>query len=170
MSSCATSSAALPGRSPFRPDRIASCHSTCIAGTGSTSPASARHACASRCTNPRRAVWCWRAIHSASSRSTTPKARRASPLHPSPQALIEAGLVAPRLLQRARDELVANADSDRPRDDLCRHQPGTAGRDCDRLPRADGRAPRRAALPECGPVALDEDEALRSSMLRSPTA
>ncbi len=63
-----------------------------------------------------------------------------------PGALIEAGIVVPELAPAVAQRVIADAVYHRPRDDFCRHQPGSAGRDRGRAPGADRRAPAARRL------------------------
>ena len=73
-----------------------------------------------------------RAIRSASSRSTTPRRAKGLAFASEPQALIAAGLVAPRLRAEARDELLQLQFTTGARHDLRRHPARAARRNAGR--------------------------------------
>ncbi len=148
------------GRSCSRPNRIASCRFISTAATGSTSPCICAACMPRRCTIRPPDAWSSPATRSASSRSITPRRRRGFAFASEPGALIEAGLVAPALARRARNELLQlqfTTGRETIFAGINRVLPGETvvvrrGRIVERR--------RRAALPDFGPVALGEDEAL----------
>ena len=88
--------------------RIASCRSISIAATGSTSRAHLRGMYAlALARSRRRGGSCWRAIRSASSRSTTPRRAQGFAFASEPQALIAGRAWSrPSCVRQARNELL----------------------------------------------------------------
>ena len=149
------------------------------AAAASLSPARARlhrgicAACTrSRCTIRQPAGWCWRAIRSASSRSTTPRRARGFAFASEPRRADRGRHRRAAAGAAGAQRAAADAIHHRPRDDLRRHQPRAAGRDGRRAPRAASSSAGAARRCRDGGAAADRRRrgACRGSTRRSPTA